>query len=115
MAINDILLVFLFLYILFYGTWLFYVAFMHLKEHRAEIEGKIGVLKYGLVPFFIFALIMDVVFNLIIGTMIFREIPKEWLFTARCSRHLKSSGWRLRNAHWICSYLLNPFDENHCK
>lgn len=104
----------LLLYILFYGTWLFYVAFMHLKKHQKELKGKIGILKWGLAPFFMLALFMDVLFNFVLGTMIFIEPPRELLFTSRCSRHLKSTGWQLRNAHWICTYLLNPFDEGHC-
>lgn len=109
------LIIALFLYVLFYGTWLFYVAFMHIKEHKHQIKDKIGILWYGLLPFFIFALFMDVLFNLIIGTIIFLEHPRELLFTSRCQRHLmKSTGWRLRNVHFICTYLLNPFDEGHC-
>jgi len=110
----DYLYFFIFVYILFYGTWLFYVAFMHIKEHEHQVKDKIGALWYGLWPFFILALIMDVLFNFVIGTMIFLEIPRELLFTSRCQRHLKSSGWRLRNAHFVCTYLLNPFDEGHC-
>ena len=109
------LIAFLYLYLLFYGTWIFYVAFMHLKEHEHEVKDKLGILWYGLAPIFIFALLLDVLFNFIWGTIIFLEIPRELLFTSRCQRHLKESqGWRLRNAHFVCTYLLNPFDPEHC-
>lgn len=32
-------------------------------------------------------IIADVIFNAIWGTLIFRELPKEWLFTDRLKRH----------------------------
>ncbi len=102
------------LYILFFGTWLFYVAFMHLKKYKLVLE-KIKFLNYGIKPFFIVALIMDVLFNFIIGTIYFRERPKELLFTSRCQRHMKGSGKQLLRATFVCTYLLNPFDEGHCE
>lgn len=101
------------LYLLFFGTWLFYVAFMHLKKYKTMLS-EIKFLYYGVQPFFILALIMDVLFDKIIGTIYFRELPREWLFTARCQRHMKGSGIQLRRATFVCTYLLNPFDENHC-
>jgi len=57
---------------------------------------------------------MDVLFNFIIGTLYYREIPKEWLFTARCNRHKKGTGKQLYRAQLVCGVLLNPFDEGHC-
>lgn len=102
------------LYSLFYGTFLFYVAFMNIKEHRAKIKDKIGIIWHGLWPVFILALISDVLFNWIIGTIYYRELPKEFLFTARCARHLEGTGIQLARAQFICTYLLNPFDNNHC-
>lgn len=86
---------------------------MHLKKYESILK-DIKFLNYGLKPFFIVALIMDVLFNLIIGTFYFREIPRELLFTDRCKRHIKGSGVQLRRATFVCSYLLNPFDEGHC-
>lgn len=101
------------LYLLFFGTWLFYVAFMHLKKYKTILQ-KIKFLYYGLIPFYVLALLMDVLFDKIIGTIYFRELPREWLFTARCQRHMKGSGTQLKRATFVCTYLLNPFDEGHC-
>ena len=109
----NILYLLLGLYLLFFGTWLFYVAFMHIKKYKIMLS-KIKFIYYGIQPFFILALIMDVLFNFIIGTLYFRELPKELLFTARCSRHMKGSGTQLARATFVCIYLLNPFDEDHC-
>jgi len=106
------------LYILFYGTFIFYTSFMHIKQYRVSLEkGAPGLLK-GMYPIFIVALLMDVLFNLVIGTIYYRELPKvfdkEWLFTARCQRHLKGQGIQLLRAQYVCGLLLDPFDRGHC-
>ena len=108
------LLVLLGIYLLFFGTWLFYIAFMGIKKKKLILKDKLGLMWYGLYPFFITALLMDVLFNLVIGTIYYREIPEELLFTARCTRHLKGRGVQLMRAEFVCTYLLNPFDEGHC-
>ena len=102
------------LYLLFFGTWFFYIAFTAINRNKVMLKEKLGVLWYGLYPFFIVAILMDVAFNFIIGTLYYREIPQEFLFTSRCSRHLKGSGIQLARAEFVCNYLLNPFDEDHC-
>lgn len=102
------------LYVLFYGTWFFYIAFMGIKTHKAMLKAKLGLVWRGLYPLFAIALLMDVLFNIVIGTMYFKERPKEWLFTGRCSRHLNSTGERLRKAQFVCDHLLNPFENGHC-
>jgi hypothetical protein len=56
----------------------------------------------------------DAVFNLTIGSIVFLELPKSWMFTTRCSSHLEESGWRGDLARWICNGWLNPFEEGHC-
>ncbi len=101
-------------YPLFFGTWLFYIAFMGIKTHRVILKEKMGLLWYMVYPIFWLALFMDVLFNFICGTMYYRERPKELLFTARCSRHLKGEGTQLARAHYACTYLLDPFDKGHC-
>lgn len=103
------------LYLLFYVTWLFYVAFMHIKEHQEQNKEALGYLWYGVAPFFAVALVFDIIFNFVWGTIIFLEPPKELLFTARCSRHIKGAGRRQRIAYWLCTHLLNPYDKDHCK
>ena len=102
------------LYSLFYGTWIFYVAFMNIKEHQDFLKLKLGLLWNGLRPVFIVALLMDVLFNFIIGTLYYREFPKELLFTSRCHRHLKGTGIQLARAQQVCAILLDPFDSGHC-
>lgn len=105
----------LFAYVMFYGTWIFYVGFMHIKEHRHQVQEKAGLLWYGLWPWFIFAYAMDIVFNLTVGSVLFFELPTQWTFSERIIRHQTSKGWRLRLANYFCHVYLKPFDEGHCK
>lgn len=60
-------------------------------------------------------LIADIAFNLIFGSFIFWERPKEWLFTTRLSRWKEADrtteGYRLANE--LC-YQLSKIDPNHC-
>ena len=100
---------------IYYGTWLFYLAFMDVKRNLPLYKEKLGASFYGLYPWFALALIMDVLFNWTVGTIYFREIPREFLFTARCHRHLTTSkGNQLARAHFVCTNLLDPADKGHC-
>ena len=101
-------------YPIFWITFLFYLAFMEIKSNKEGYKEALGFAWYGGYPFFFVALIMDVLFNITYGTLLFRELPKELLFTARCSRHLKGKGIQLARAHWVCTNLLDPADKGHC-
>lgn len=56
----------------------------------------------------------DVAFNVTRGTWIFKELPKEWLFSHRVQRHMKSSDWRLGPA-MVWANLLNTIAPGHIK
>ena len=101
-------------YPLFQLTWLFYLAFMGVKRNKELYKESLGDAWYGFYPLFAVALILDVLFNWTFGTLYYREIPREFLFTSRCHRHLQSKGIQLARAHYICTNLLNPSDEGHC-
>ena len=102
-------------YPIFYGTWLFYLAFMDIKRNQTIYKAKMGIAWYGLYPIFIFALFMDVLFNWTVGTVYFREPPREFLFTARCQRHLNGTDVKQYDrAQYVCDNLLNPADSGHC-
>ena len=99
---------------IFYGTWLFYLAFMDIKRNLPLYKEKLGAAFYGLYPWFALALILDVLFNWTVGTIYFQEFPREFLFTSRCHRHLSSTGTQLARAHFMCTNLLDPADMGHC-
>jgi hypothetical protein len=97
-------------------TWGFYLSVMHLKAARdaGMLTPAAKALGY---PWLAVGLVVDAVFNAVIGTVLFVEPPREVLFTSRVSRHACGAGWRARLARWICSELLDPFDPagRHCK
>jgi len=96
-------------------TWLFYVGGMHLAKLRGDLRPFARVHAYMLVGI---ALVLDAIFNVVIGTIMFAELPREPLFTSRLKRHKKVNGdnWRGRAADWFCSCLLDQFDPrgDHC-
>lgn len=96
-------------------TWGGYLSVMHLKAARRAgvLTPASKVLGY---PWLIFFMLVDVLFNIVIGTVIFLELPRELLFTSRVSRLNDRGGWRGGLAKWFCRELLDPFDPSgrHC-
>lgn len=92
-----------------------YLAVMSL--YRAYKAGTMPlaskVLGYQLL---MIGLVLDVVMNLTLFSLVFVEVPREWLVTDRLKRHIKQSGYRGWLARFICHSLLSPFDPsgNHC-
>ena len=116
--IDDLLTIIAWLPVVLYGLiatmWPLYLAGMNMKRNRDKLTWETKLVAY---PVFAFGLLWDVVFNMIYGTVVYLEIPREGLFTKRCQRHLKSTDWRQKVAHWHCHVWLNPFDpdeEGHC-
>ena len=97
---------------LFYITLIFYLAVMSLARHE----------KYNLFqkiifyPIVVIGLVVDVLFQISVGTVLFLEEPKDWLFTARLIRHVKKDNWRGKLARFMCKNLLDLFDPSgsHC-
>jgi len=66
----------------------------------------------------------DFFYNVVLATLLFCELPQEWLFTGRLQRYLRDpnagQAWwmysRKTVARWLCDNLLDPFDPsgNHC-
>jgi hypothetical protein len=60
---------------------------------------------------------IDLFMNVTLFSLVFFELPKEWLLTKRMQRYIKTgTGWRFKVADWICRNLLNIFDPSgrHC-
>lgn len=101
------------LYGIMLTTWLYYLAVMNMSRNKDKITLPAKFFAY---PILYIGLVWDVIMNATIGTICFLELPKEWLFTPRCSRHIKDTGWRGKMAKFWCSTFLNPFDpsDKHC-
>lgn len=101
-----------------YALWIFYLAIMAL--YRAKKENTIS--KVALIlgyPVLIIGAFLDLLINVIICSVIFLEVPREFLVTQRLTRHIKESkDYKQKIAKWICSNLLDSFDPSnngHCK
>lgn len=99
--------------------WLFwgvYVLVMGL--YRAHLQGRLTKLTLVLgLPFIAIGYLMDILANIFIATIVFMELPKEWLVTSRLIRHQHEGyGWRALLSFYICEHLLDVFDPkgNHC-
>lgn len=90
--------------------WAF-VAVMHAKAMRERGDLRTYWLVM-LLPLAAVGLVLDCAFNLTFGTLMFRELPRELLFTSRCKRHFRGDGRRKRLAGWWARQL-NTFDPGH--
>ena len=110
-------MIFVYSLALFYVTWSLYLALCPLKRARDEGRLTTAAKIFGYPLLWVF-MVLDVVFNITVGSMIFLELPHEWLFTQRLQRHLRDdpSSWRYKTADWLCTNLLDPFDPagRHC-
>jgi hypothetical protein len=105
-----------FIYVATVITWGHYLMIMALK--RARNAGRLTIwARICALPFAIPALPIDVLYNWTVGTILFLDIPREFLFTTRVSRLNNRSDWRGRLAKKFCYNLLDPYDPagRHCK
>ena len=79
------------LFLLAIGSWLvlgmLFLAYPTVRRLKRE-NHSFGIVV--LVPIYlalVIGLVADVIFNALWGTVIFRELPKEWSFTDRLKRH----------------------------
>lgn len=66
------------------GLFFAYPTVYRLKDERAEFG---WVVKVPLYLWLLVGLIADIIFNVTWGTAIFRELPREFIFTDRLKRH----------------------------
>lgn len=102
---------------LIFGTFLFFLAVMKLRDAKEADTLKDlnkSVIWMAYIILFI-GLVLDVALNWVVMTIWFLELPKELLTTSRVKR-LKNhgSGWGKKQATWICANFLTPFDPKHC-
>lgn len=102
---------------LIYILWLFFLAVMNLQ--RARDAGTLSRPAYWMgLPLLYAGLALDFTSNMLPVSILFLELPRELLVTARLRRHIHDgSGWRKQLARWFCANLLDVFDPSgcHCK
>jgi hypothetical protein len=107
----------IYLYILLADLYLFFIMYVaSMAMIRAHAEKKLNGLLWVLcVPFVAISILLDFINNVLVFTLVFFELPKEWLVTDRLKRHAKQHTLRGKLARYIGDLLLNPFDHtgNH--
>ena len=103
------------LYALTVASWVLYLAVMNLARYRDRMHPVAKAHAYALLGF---ALAVDLVLTVVVGTLLFLDWPRELTLTARLKRyHAEAAGtWRDSVARWICQHLLDQFDPDgdHC-
>lgn len=109
--------------VLLYALYLAYCTAWQFKE-----AGRLSTMPwivrghvYGIVYV---ALILDVLFNVTVGSLVFLELPeiRRLTFTARCKKwkihdtefNSPLVRWRAKVARYVCESWLNPGDPGHC-
>jgi hypothetical protein len=83
--------------------------------HKMNYKGKFEWKFLPLYPFVIIFAIVDLIYNITIGTLLFLELPKELLFTSRLKRHKNGpDGDNKDFAIYVCSKLMDRYDPGHC-
>lgn len=94
--------------------WLLFLAVMALRWKWHSLSLPVRIIA---APSVLIALVLDVLFNVTIGSVLFLDLPRQWTFSQRVGNYKRRIDWRAPLAHWICSNLLDPFevDGAHCK
>jgi hypothetical protein len=86
-------------------------------HYKMKLSGRLTLaMKLLGWPYLLIGYALDVIGNVLLS-LLFWELPREWLITSRLKRHMKSNyGWRRKVAEWICQSALDPFDPRgrHC-
>jgi len=100
---------------LIYVLWIFFLAVMNLKRARDSVGLTLPAKILGY-PLLFVGLVIDFLTNIKVMSVLFLEVPRETLVTARLKRHIQGTGWRQKLALWFCVNLLDKFDPsgNHC-
>jgi len=97
--------------------WFVFVNVMTWKKNKEKIPKFILPILY--VISFIGYLFIDIPVNIVYGSIIFLQLPhyKRLTLSARLSHVLiveEADSWRWKLAYWICTTLIEPWDQGHC-
>lgn len=100
------------------SLWTFYVFYLAcMSLYRGYIADTLTPISKLLgYPILAVGLLIDIFMNVFVFTLVFFELPKEWLVTSRLKRHINQHTMRAKLSQFLCSQLLSPFDPtgNHC-
>lgn len=98
--------------------YVLYLAYCTLRQMRdsGRLKQLPLVVRAHCTAILIVAMIVDVAFNVVFGTILFLELPelRRLTFTMRCKKWMDRPGRRGDFARWICESWLNPAEPGHC-
>lgn len=97
-----------------YTLWWFFIPTMRIRELWPELSLGNKILA---IPPVTYSFFLDIFCNLVIGTIMFQEFPREWTLTKRLKRMQLMVSTRpkaARFAKWMCTDFINQFDKGHC-
>lgn len=101
---------------LFISTFVFFAALMKMREIQDNLFQLHWSVRWVCFLILFVGLIFDTALNWIVLTVLFVELPQEFLSTSRVIRHkYNSTHWRQDLALWFCAQWLTPFDRSHCE
>jgi hypothetical protein len=91
--------------------WIFFVAMMRLKQVRDAGKLTVAIKVFGY-PTLAVGLVLDLLVDVVLGSIVFLELPRELTLSARLWRlsNDASAGWRQRLALWARTQLLDSID-----
>lgn len=91
--------------------WIMYVAVMRLKQVREAGQLTWAMKVFGY-PLLIVGLVIDFMVNVVFGSLILLEMPREWTLSARLWRWSNdpNGGWRQKVAKAVRVGLLDNID-----
>lgn len=95
----------------FYPLFLSYSAVINIGWSKCPLAAK-----FFMAPAALIFVVMDVLWNCVVGSLLFLQLPKldAMTFSVRCRRLIATdTGWRGRVAKAIVGALLLPFTQNY--
>ena len=91
--------------------WIMYVAVMRLKQVRAAEQLTWAMKSFGY-PLLAVGLVADLFVNVVLGSLVLLELPREWTLSSRLWRwsNDESGGWRQKVALAVRKGLLDAID-----
>lgn len=91
--------------------WIMYVAVMRLKQVR-EAEQLTWAMKAFGYPLLVVGLVADLFVNVVLGSLVLLEVPREWTLSSRLWRWSNddAGGWRQKVALAVRKGLLDAID-----
>lgn len=95
------------------ALYVLYIASVTILAKKATLH---KALYAALAPVILIAVAVDFIANVTLVSILFWDIPREYLVTQRLKRYkLLAEGKRKSVADWVCEHMLNPFDlDGHC-